>query len=48
MEDLFDGRRAVTFKGFTAIELAGKINARPPTVCPRMDDILSPSFMHMK
>ena len=31
MEDLLDGRRAVTFKGSTAIELVVKINARPST-----------------
>jgi hypothetical protein len=48
MEDLLDGRRAVTFKGCIAIELVVKINARPPTVCSRMDDILSPSVIQLK
>ncbi len=47
-ENLLDDRRAVTFKGFKAVELVVKINARASTVCPRMDDILSPSPLTLK
>ncbi len=41
-------RRAVTFRGFRVVELVVKINARPSTVCQRMDDILSPSPLTLK
>ena len=45
---LLDDRRAVTFRGFRVVELVVKINARPSTVCQRMDDILSPSPLTLK
>jgi len=45
---LLDDRRAVTFLRFRVVELVVKINARPSTVCPRMDDILSPSPLTLK
>jgi hypothetical protein len=43
-----DDRRVVTLKGCRAVELTVKISAHPPMVCPRMDDILSPSRLSLK
>ena len=45
---LLDDRRAVTLLSFRVVELVVKINARPSTVCQKMDDILSPSPLTLK
>ncbi len=47
-EALSPDRRAVTFMSFRAVELVVKINARPSTVCQRMDDVLSPFPLTLK